>query len=104
GVTVVRRSLRTSDLGAIGSFYGPPALSPTYKNADPLVPLVDIGTRVHTALQIHYGTADYIVKGPDVDRFAAEVRSAGTEVEVYPYEGATHAFYDRTNPKAWNAE
>ena len=103
GIAVVRLSLITP-LAAVVSFYGPPARGPKYQNADPLISLVEIGDRIRTPLQLHYGTADYVVKAPDIDRLAAEVRGAGTEVEVYAYEGATHAFYDRTNAEAWNAE
>lgn len=105
GIQAVRLSLATPALGAVVSFYGPPVLPPQYKNAtDPIHDLVEFGSLIRTPLQIHYGTADYAVKAADVERLAAQVRGAGTEIEVWSYDGATHAFYDRTNAQAWNAE
>jgi carboxymethylenebutenolidase len=95
GIQAVRLSL-AAPLRAVVSFYGPPALPVQYKNpADPIRDLVEIGSSIRTPLQIHYGSADYAVRREDVERLAAEVRDAGTEVEVYSYEGATHAFYDK---------
>jgi dienelactone hydrolase len=51
---------------------------------------------VRAPLQVHYGTEDYAVRGEDVDLLAARLRRVGTEVEVFVYPGATHAFYDQT--------
>ncbi|MFL6844953.1 MAG: dienelactone hydrolase family protein [Allosphingosinicella sp.] len=96
GIKAVRLALSAPAIGAVVSFYGPPALPAQYKHpTDPIVDLLDVGARLRTPLQIHYGTADYAVRGADVERLADEVRSAGTPVEVHAYEGATHAFYDR---------
>jgi carboxymethylenebutenolidase len=101
GIKAVRLALAAPEIGAVVSFYGPPALPAQYKHpTDPIVDLVDVGARLRTPLQIHYGTADYAVKAADVARLADEVRSAGTPVEVHAYEGATHAFYDRREPPA----
>lgn len=38
------------------------------------------------------------MRGEDVERLAGEVRASGTLVEVFAYEGATHAFYDSREP------
>jgi carboxymethylenebutenolidase len=101
GIQAVRLALASPAIGAIVSFYGPPALPPQYKNpTDPIVDLVDVGTRVRTPIQIHYGTKDYAVKAADVARFADEIRGSGTPVEVHEYEGATHAFYDQREQPA----
>jgi carboxymethylenebutenolidase len=101
GIQAVRLSLATPAIGAIVSFYGPPALPAQYKHpTDPIVDLVDIGTRVRAPVQIHYGTSDYAVKAAEVERFAGELRGAGTPVEVHDYEGATHAFYEHREQPA----
>ena len=101
GIQAVRLALESPAIGAIVSFYGPPALPPQYKNpADPIVDLVDIGSRLRTPVQIHYGTNDYAVKAADVARFAGEVRGAGTPVEIHDYAGATHAFYEHREQPA----
>ncbi len=99
GIQAVRLSLAVPTLRAVVSFYGPPALPPQYKHpTDPIRDLVALGSTLRTPLQIHYGTADYAVPAEAVDRLAAEVRTAGTAVEVHAYEGATHAFYDSRDP------
>ena len=104
GIRAVRLSLATPGIGAVVSFYGPPALPPQYKNpTDPIVDLVDIAGRVRTPVQVHYGTSDYAVPAAAVDRFAVGVRGAGTPVEVYAYEGATHGFYDSANASPANS-
>jgi carboxymethylenebutenolidase len=99
GIAAVRLSIAAPALRAIVSFYGPPALPPQYRHpTDPIRDLVEIGGEVRVPLQIHYGTADYAVRGADVERLAAAVRATGTPVEVHAYEGATHAFYDSRAP------
>lgn len=101
GIRAVRFALASPAIGAIVSFYGPPALPDQYRNmSDPMPNLLDIGARLRTPLQIHYGTADYVVHAADVTRLADEVRAAGTPVEVFAYEGATHAFYRSGEPAA----
>ena len=101
GVRAVRFAIASPAIGAVVSFYGPPAFPAQYKNAaDPSPNLVDIGAQLHTPLQIHYGTADYVVHAADVNRLADELRAAGTPVEVFSYEGATHAFYRSHEPAA----
>ena len=103
GIRAVRFSLATFDVGAVVSFYGPPALPAQYKHpTDPIVDLVDIADRVSAPLQIHYGTSDYAVPAEAVERFAGAVRRAGTPVETYAYEGATHGFYDAANANPAN--
>jgi carboxymethylenebutenolidase len=95
GIQAVRLSLAVPTLRAVVSFYGPPALPAQYKHpTDPIRDLVEIGSKVRTPLQIHYGTADYAVPAEAVERLAAQVRAAGTPVEVYAHPSATHAFYD----------
>jgi carboxymethylenebutenolidase len=95
GIQAVRLAIAVPALRAVVSFYGPPDLPQQYRHpTDPIRQLVDLGGQVRVPLQIHYGTADYAVRAADVDRLAAEVRGAGTPVEVHAYEGATHAFYD----------
>ena len=104
GIRAVRFAMASPAIGAVVSFYGPPALPTQYKNpSDPMPNLLDIGARIRTPLQIHYGTADYVVHGDDVTRLADEVRASGTPVEVYAYEGATHAFYGSRDPAANSA-
>jgi carboxymethylenebutenolidase len=104
GIRAVRLSLATPGIGAVVSFYGPPALPSQYKNAtDPIIDLVDIAGQVRTPVQVHYGTTDYAVRAADVERFAAGVRGAGTPIEVYAYEGATHGFYDAANASPANS-
>jgi carboxymethylenebutenolidase len=104
-IKAIRMSTDTPRLGAIISFYGAPRLPARFKKAsDPLPDLVDLGARVRSPLQMHYGTADYVVKAPDVEELAALVRKAGMPVEVYAYEGAGHGFYEADNPNAYKAE
>jgi carboxymethylenebutenolidase len=103
GIRAVRLSLATAEVGAVVSFYGPPALPAQYKHpTDPIVDLVDIGAQVRAPLQVHYGTSDYAVRADAVERFAGEVRRAGTPLEVHAYDGATHGFYDSANANAAN--
>jgi carboxymethylenebutenolidase len=104
GIRAVRLSLATAGVGAVISFYGPPALPAQYKHpTDPIVDLVDIAARVRAPLQIHYGTSDYAVRADAVERLASEARRAGTPVETYAYEGATHGFYDAANASPANS-
>jgi carboxymethylenebutenolidase len=99
GIQAVRLSIAAPALRAVVSFYGPPALPPQYRHpTDPIHDLVDVGSQVRVPLQIHYGTADYAVRGADVERLAAAARASGAQVDVYSYEGATHAFYDNRGP------
>lgn len=101
GIRAVRFAIASPAIGAVVSFYGPPALPAQYTNAaDPMPDLLDIGGQLRTPLQIHYGTADYVVHAADVARLADEVRASGTPVEIYAYEGATHAFYRSADPPA----
>lgn len=103
GIQAVRLALAMPVLRAVVSFYGPPALPPQYRHpTDPIENLVDIAGRIRRPLQIHYGTRDYAVRAEDVDRLVSAARGAGVHVEAYAYEGATHAFYDRTNQSAFN--
>jgi dienelactone hydrolase len=98
GIQAVRLSLRVP-LGAVIAFYAPAELPAQYKHpTDPIVDLMLLGTRVKTPLQMHYGTDDYAVKAEGVEKLAALVRQAGTEVEVYSYEGALHGFYQTPRP------
>jgi carboxymethylenebutenolidase len=103
GIQAVRLAIAMPVLRAVVSFYGPPALPSQYRHpTDPIVNLVDIAGRIRRPLQIHYGTRDYAVRAEDVDRLVAAARNAGAHVEAYAYQGATHAFYDRTNQAAFN--
>ncbi|MBV9884690.1 MAG: dienelactone hydrolase family protein [Sphingomonadaceae bacterium] len=101
GIRGVRFAIASPAIGAVVSFYGPPALPAPYRNAaDPMPDLVDVAAQLRAPLQIHYGTADYVVHAADVARLAEIVRAAGTPVEVHAYEGATHAFYGSADPAA----
>lgn len=103
GINAVRLTLATPGIGAVVSFYGPPALPPQYKHpTDPIVDLVDVAARVRTPIQVHFGTNDYAVPAAAVERFAAVLRQAGTPVEVFAYEGAQHGFYDSANASPAN--
>lgn len=101
GIKAMRMAIDTPKLGAAVSFYGPTLLPARFKKAgDPVPDLIDQASRVRVPLQMHYGTDDYVVKGPDQEAFAAAVRGAGVPVETYAYEGAKHGFYDPLDPQA----
>ena len=99
GTRAVRLGIAAPTLRAIVSFYGPPALPAENKHpTDPVRDLVEIGDTVRVPLQMHYGTADPVMRAGDVDRLAGELRATRTPVEVHAYGGATHGFYVSDTP------
>ena len=77
---------------AYASFYGfPPA------GAAPVDEIEEPGV-------IFFGSEEDNFSVPDVQAFAERQQAKGRETEVVVYEGAGHAFFNDTRPKAYNAD
>ncbi|MDO1560051.1 dienelactone hydrolase family protein [Brevundimonas sp. 2R-24] len=104
GIRAVRYAARDPRVAAAVSFYGAPRLEARFKTAsDPALDLLEIEDPIRAPVQMHYGLNDYVVKPADIEALAARIRAAGGLAEDYAYEGAGHAFYDRTNPQSYAA-
>ncbi|HKO35833.1 MAG TPA: dienelactone hydrolase family protein [Pyrinomonadaceae bacterium] len=59
--------------------------------------------RLKVPVQIHHGTADQAVALAESQRLVKELKTQGTPVELFTYEGAGHGFLAYTRP-TYNAE
>lgn len=52
----------------------------------------------------HYGTKDPFTPPSEANRFKDHLERLGKQVQIYFYEGATHAFVNDMHPEYYNAE
>lgn len=105
GIRAIRLAATDARIRCVTAFYPPPRIPSQYKNArDPAPDLLELPTLSRCPLQIHFGSDDYIVKGPDVEALAARARESGAHADVYEYAAAGHAFYDRTDASAYRMQ
>ena len=57
--------------------------------------------KIKAAVQLHYGGLDERINA-GIPAYEAALKSAGTEYELFLYEGVNHAFYNNTAPTRYN--
>ena len=65
---------------------------------------IEAAGRLRTPTLASFGREDTFVPEADVDRLEAALAASGTAFEVDRYEGAGHAFLNRTRPDAYREE
>jgi carboxymethylenebutenolidase len=97
GYEALLLATRTNDVRAVVAFYAPPVIKGEYQHPkDPKPSLIDKAGQINVPVQGHYGVTDPLVSLDDVRKFEQALKSQGTPVSVFTYEGATHGFYDPT--------
>jgi carboxymethylenebutenolidase len=79
-------ALRSRELAAAVTFYGPPVTDPKAL------------ARLACPLQGHFGEADDGIPVAKVKALEAALKKGGKETEIYLYAGAGHAFMNDTRP------
>jgi len=57
--------------------------------------------QIKAAIQLHYGGLDEQINA-GILAYEAALKSAGTQYELYLYDGANHAFHNNTDPTRYN--
>ena len=86
-------STQNKDIKAVVSFYG--AVRFTRRNEkDPMPDVMDVVKEIKVPVQGHYGTLDKVAPVEDAKKFEQALKTQGTPVEMFYYEGAGHGFFD----------
>lgn len=59
--------------------------------------------KIKAAVQLHYGGLDERINA-GIPAYEAALKKAGTQFELYKYEGVNHAFHNDTAPTRYNEE
>lgn len=97
GYEALLLATRSTDVRAVVAFYAPPVMKGEFQPLkDPKPSLIDKAEQITVPVQGHYGVADPFVPLEDVRKFEQALKTQGTPMSVFTYEGATHGFYDST--------
>ena len=91
GLALVLASQRPDDVRACVSFYGLipwPSARPDW-------------SRLQAPVQLHIGEHDELFSPEAAGDLEATLSGLGKDVDVYPYAGAGHAFFNDTRPEAY---
>jgi carboxymethylenebutenolidase len=78
------------------AFYGPVRDRVSRNATNPKPDVMDVVARIRIPIQGHYGSLDTVAQEADAREFEQLLRSQGTPVEMFYYEGAGHGFYGNT--------
>ncbi|MDQ1436530.1 MAG: carboxymethylenebutenolidase [Acidimicrobiaceae bacterium] len=93
GLALVLACQRPDAVKAVAPFYGVipwPEAQPDYSN-------------LAAAVQGHYAEKDDFANPESVRALEAQLKEAGTDVEMFIYPGADHAFFNDTRPEVYDA-
>ncbi|MDQ1446090.1 MAG: carboxymethylenebutenolidase [Acidimicrobiaceae bacterium] len=93
GLALVLACQRPDAVKAVAPFYGVipwPEAQPDYSN-------------LAAAVQGHYAEKDDFANAESVRALEAQLKQAGTDVEMFIYPGADHAFFNDTRPEVYDA-
>jgi carboxymethylenebutenolidase len=108
GVQSLWLSALTRQVRAVVVFHAPTEFSSTTERfnnpQDPKPSVMAMIDQIKVPVQGHYGSEDPFCPLPDAEKFEQALRTRGTPVETFVYQGASHAFGDFTRPQIYRPE
>src|SRR5205085_1570717 len=88
--------IKSSDIKASVSFYGPIRDHVFRSKSDPRPEVIEVAKEITVPVQGHYGLLDKVALTADAKEFDRTLKARGTPIEMFYYEGAGHGFYGNT--------